>query len=36
MKCQFMKELFFVRSVTNNLMNQVNSDIVMCQFMKDA
>ena len=27
--------LFLVRSVTNNLMKLVNSDIIRCQFMKD-
>ena len=26
---------FFVRSVTNDLMKQVNSDIIRYQFMKD-
>ena len=32
--CQFTKEFLIVRSVTNDLMRQVNSDIITCQFMK--
>ena len=33
--CQFKKEFLIVRSVTNDLIMQVNSDIITCQFMKD-